>query len=78
MTLQLDGQEGEGPVARPAHTRNLILHFVALASGFWKGPTRRTAYSLTFAFVVGLLANMLLAFEVNRWSKYFFDALQER
>jgi vitamin B12/bleomycin/antimicrobial peptide transport system ATP-binding/permease protein len=78
VTLQLDGQEGEGPVARPAHTRNLILHFVALASGFWKGPTRRTAYSLTFAFVVGLLANMLLAFEVNRWSKYFFDALQER
>src|SRR4051812_45529267 len=55
---------------------NFIARFARLAMQFWSGPTRRIAWLLSLGFVACLLANMLMAVAVNRWNKYFFDALQ--
>jgi putative ATP-binding cassette transporter len=56
----------------------LLRHFANLSFGFWTGPTRRKAK----LFVVGLFACLLLnlapAIAVNRWNKFFFDALQNK
>ncbi len=56
----------------------LLRHFANLSFGFWTGPTRRKAT----LFVVGLFACLLLnlapAIAVNRWNKFFFDALQNK
>jgi putative ATP-binding cassette transporter len=56
--------------------RSLILHFLVLASKFWSDPFRKSAWALSFGFLGCLIANMILALAVNRWSKNFFDALQ--
>ncbi|MCA3618078.1 MAG: hypothetical protein IOC56_02140 [Methylobacterium sp.] len=64
-------------VAPPINDR-LIRHFLAVALRFWSCSTRRIAWILTIAFMLGLLANMLLALAINVWTKFFFDALQHR
>jgi putative ATP-binding cassette transporter len=73
-------QTAEGPMSHVTPTkgaeRSLILHFLILASKFWSGPFRRLAWALSFGFLGCLIANMILALAVNRWSKNFFDALQ--
>jgi putative ATP-binding cassette transporter len=56
----------------------LIPRFVRLACGFWRGRSRRTAWALALGFLACLVANTLVALAVNRWSKSFFDALQNR
>ena len=56
--------------------RNLIIHFLVLASKFWSDPFRKIAWALSFGFLGCLIANMILALAVNRWTKNFFDALQ--
>ncbi len=56
----------------------LIHRFILLASGFWQGQTRRTAWLFSFGFLACLIANTIVALAVNRWSKSFFDALQIR
>ena len=58
--------------------RDLLARFIRLASGFWSGATRRSATLLSVAFLACLLANTGIAVAVNRWNKYFFDALQNR
>lgn len=56
----------------------MIFRFIRLSSGFWKGDARRSAWLLSLGFLACLVANMLMALAVNRWSKQFFDALQNR
>jgi putative ATP-binding cassette transporter len=56
--------------------RNLIIHFLSLASKFWSDPFRKIAWALSFGFLGCLIANMILALSINRWTKNFFDALQ--
>ncbi|MFZ3181381.1 MAG: ABC transporter ATP-binding protein/permease [Methylocystis silviterrae] len=64
-------------ISNPVDAR-LLRHFANLSFGFWTGPTRRKAT----LFVVGLFACLLLnlapAIAVNRWNKFFFDALQNK
>ena len=61
-----------------ADDARLLRHFANLSFGFWTGPTRRKAT----LFVVGLFACLLLnlapAIAINRWNKFFFDALQNK
>jgi putative ATP-binding cassette transporter len=59
-----------------SHHRHLLRRFVVLALGFWRGPTRRTAWTLSLGFLACLIANMLVAVGFNQWNKFFFDALQ--
>jgi putative ATP-binding cassette transporter len=52
--------------------------FLLLARGFWRGESRRIAWFLTAAVGLLLLANLGAALAVNRWNKFFFDALEQR
>jgi putative ATP-binding cassette transporter len=57
---------------------NRTRRFLRLALGFWSGTTRAQAWFLTAAILFFLFANLGAALAVNRWNKYFFDALEQR
>lgn len=64
------------PVERLRHGR--AKRFLKRAIGFWSGETRGLAWLLTAAFVGLLLVNLLVSLGINRWNRFFFDALERR
>ena len=52
--------------------------FLRLSLGFWSGQTRARAWLLTVAIFFFLFANLGTAIAVNRWNKFFFDALEQK
>lgn len=52
--------------------------FRDIALPFWKGSARKRAWLLTVAIVVVVLANVGVLYSINRWSKGFFDALDQK
>lgn len=52
--------------------------FFRIAGGFWKGEKRRLAWLLTGAVGVLVVLNLLVALLINRWNKFFFDALEKK
>ena len=52
--------------------------FREIALPFWTGPARRIAWMLTCGVVVVVIANVGILFSINRWSKGFFDTLENR
>ena len=52
--------------------------FLRLSLGFWSGTTRAQAWLLTVAILFFLFANLGAAIAVNRWNKFFFDALEQK
>ncbi|MBM0207595.1 hypothetical protein JNW90_34940, partial [Micromonospora sp. STR1s_5] len=52
--------------------------FRRVASGYWRGPTSRKAWILTAAVLALVLANVGFALLINRWNKFFFDALEQK
>ena len=52
--------------------------FLRFAVGYWRGDARRHAWILTGAVLFFLFANLGAALAVNRWNKYFFDALERK
>jgi vitamin B12/bleomycin/antimicrobial peptide transport system ATP-binding/permease protein len=52
--------------------------FLRLALGFWSGPTKRLAWILTAAVALFLCVNLAGALALNRWNKFFFDALEQK
>ncbi|WP_363351735.1 ABC transporter ATP-binding protein/permease [Methylocystis echinoides] len=56
----------------------LLRHFARVSFGFWTGPTRRKAILLLVGLFACLLLNLAPAIAVNRWNKFFFDALQNK
>ena len=52
--------------------------FLRLSLGFWSGKTRARAWLLTSAILFFLFANLGAALAVNRWNKFFFDALEQK
>ena len=52
--------------------------FLRLSLGFWRGKTRAQAWLLTSAVLFFLFANLGAALAVNRWNKFFFDALEQK
>jgi len=52
--------------------------FLRFSLGFWRGDTQRLAWVLTGAALFFLLANLGSALAVNRWNKFFFDALERK
>lgn len=63
----------------PTEVQPLLLrHFANLSFGFWTGPTRRKATLFALGLFGCLLLNLAPAIAVNRWNKYFFDALQNK
>ena len=57
---------------------NLSRRFLRFSLGFWSGETRTRAWLLTAAVVFFLFANLGAALAVNRWNKFFFDALEQK
>lgn len=74
--------------AKPAkHARASLLgpsakgrarRFFSFSLGFWRGDSKRRAWLLSLGVIVFLLANLGAALAVNRWHKYFFDALERK
>jgi putative ATP-binding cassette transporter len=52
--------------------------FRRAASGFWRGRTRGRAWTLTAAVLGLVLVNLGVALLINRWNKFFFDALEQK
>lgn len=52
--------------------------FFSRALGFWTGAERRTAWFWTGAALALLLANLVVNIGINRWNKWFFDALEAK
>lgn len=61
-----------------ATRRPLLRPFFDLASGFWIGTTRRTAWLLTGGVLLFVVLNLAAAICINRWNKFFFDALERK
>lgn len=52
--------------------------FVGISRGFWEGRTARRAWLLTITIIALVLANLGVALLINRWNKFFFDALEQK
>ena len=52
--------------------------FLTRAKGFWQGPDRRKAWLWTGAALALIFANLAVNIGINRWNKWFFDALEQR
>jgi putative ATP-binding cassette transporter len=62
----------------PAAQQAVWRPFRTMAAGFWSGETARTAWFFTGAIVALILANIALQYGINRWNRWFFDALEAR
>ena len=63
---------------RPTADAWLLRHFAYLSFGFWTGPTRSKAALFVLGLFGCLVLNLIPAIAVNRWNKFFFDALQNK
>ncbi len=52
--------------------------FVRFAGGFWRGPTATRAWTLTIGLALCLTASTAVTVGVNRWQRWFFDALERK
>jgi vitamin B12/bleomycin/antimicrobial peptide transport system ATP-binding/permease protein len=52
--------------------------YFRIARGFWTGPSKRRAWLLTAGVLAFALANLVAALGVNRWNRFFFDAMEKK
>jgi putative ATP-binding cassette transporter len=52
--------------------------FARFSGGFWKGETARTAWLLTLGLGAFLLLSLAATVALNRWNRWFFDALERK
>lgn len=52
--------------------------FFRISGGYWKGRMRRRAWFLSGAVLALVLTNVAVALLINRWNKFFFDALEKK
>ena len=52
--------------------------FLNRAVGFWTGPNRRNAWLWTAGALALVFANLAVNVGINRWNKWFFDALERK
>jgi putative ATP-binding cassette transporter len=52
--------------------------FLNRAVGFWTGPDSRNAWLWTSGALVLVFANLAVNVGINRWNKWFFDALERK
>ena len=60
---------------RPAGS---VRQYWSLSGGYWRGPTRRQAWALTIATIALVVANIAIQYGVNRWNKFFFNAMERK
>ncbi|MDB5508573.1 MAG: hypothetical protein JWL93_1042 [Hyphomicrobiales bacterium] len=61
-----------------APTREALRRFVRLALRFWREDAARTAWLLTAGVLGAAIAQLLTQIGINRWNRFFFDALDAR
>ena len=69
-----DEAERSGRSFEPAVARKFLL----FSGGFWRGGTRNVAIGLTLLLALGLVLRLAVDVSVNRWNRWFFDALERR
>jgi putative ATP-binding cassette transporter len=52
--------------------------FLRFAGGFWRGPTAAKAWLLTFGLATALSLSTAATVGLNRWQRWFFDALEKK
>lgn len=52
--------------------------YARFVSGFWAGPTRRQAWTLTAAIGVIMAVTLGINLAQNYWNRWFFDALEKK
>ena len=52
--------------------------FLNRAVGFWTGPNSRNAWLWTGGALALVFANLAVNVGINRWNKWFFDALERK
>ena len=68
-------RDEDGRIPTPVETARA---FFRVAGGFWTGETRRLAWLLTGLIFVLVVLNLGVALLINRWNKFFFDALEKK
>jgi putative ATP-binding cassette transporter len=75
-------KSGGGGQDRTAHAapsrRHLAWRFWGSALGFWRRGGSRAAWPLAIGLVALLLASLAVDLAINRWNKWFFDALEQK
>jgi putative ATP-binding cassette transporter len=56
----------------------LVMSFARFAGGFWRGASSRVAFWLTLSLAAGLVAKLIVDVGMNKWNRWFFDALERR
>lgn len=74
--LQQAARAGEH--AEKATVREVIARFFRLSSGFWTGASARRAWLLTASILTLVVTNLFVQVGINRWNKFFFDALEQK
>ncbi|HXF53087.1 MAG TPA: ABC transporter ATP-binding protein/permease [Hyphomicrobiaceae bacterium] len=52
--------------------------FARFTGGFWKGETATRAWTLTLGLAAALLLSLGATVALNRWQRWFFDALERK
>lgn len=55
-----------------------LRNFARVASGYWSGDKRREAWALTLGALALALVTLAVQIGVNRWHRFFFDALERK
>ncbi|MDB5507946.1 MAG: transporter ATP-binding protein [Hyphomicrobiales bacterium] len=60
----------------PTIDRATVRSFNAFTTGFWSGPSSRMAWWLTIGLAGCLILKLGVDVALNRWNRWFFDALE--
>ena len=71
-------QDAPSEPSPPGPRPGRAWRFLKFSLGYWRGETSRRAWLLTAGVVAFLLGTVGAALAVNRWNKFFFDALDRK
>ncbi len=66
------------PTDKRPRKAGTVRQYWRLAGGFWRGPTARIAWTLTFGTIALVIANIAVQYGINRWNKFFFNAMEQK
>jgi putative ATP-binding cassette transporter len=70
--------QGDGTSQFTMKRQHIGRDFLALARGFWSGPTKGRAWLLTIGVLFFALCGVGISLAVNRWNGYFFNSLEQK
>ncbi|HRE22222.1 MAG TPA: ATP-binding cassette domain-containing protein [Rhabdaerophilum sp.] len=56
----------------------IARRFLRFSGGFWRGESARSAWLLTLGLALFLVLSTSVTLGLNRWQKWFFDALERK